>query len=182
MSALAKRYARGLVAATQEGDAKIVESLSSELRTFLAAWDSSDALRELLLNPSLRVERASVLDKVLEKLSLSKYVDQTIRLLAERDRMKELRSVADEVEGIVDGHAGRLRAFVISAMDLTDAQQKRLKDALKKRFNKEIALVIETDQNIVGGLIVRVGDTTMDSSIKRQLELMQERLESHSHH
>jgi len=63
-----------------------------------------------------------------------------------------------------------VEAVVTSAFPLSEAQQAQLVTALKKRLGRDVELVTKTDENIVGGAIVRAGDLVIDASVTGQLE------------
>ncbi len=107
---------------------------------------------------------------------LSVEAARLVLLLAEKDRFEILEEVVAETEALADERVGRARAYVSTAIPLTDAQQQRLTRALEKRFARPVALTIDIDPSIIGGLVCRVGDVTMDSSVKHQLETLRERL------
>ncbi len=177
MSAVAKRYARAAIAAAldMEGAAG-VEKLSFSVTTFRGIYDKSVELRDLLANPALKADRDTVLGTVLEKIGASKTAVKLVQLLAGRDRIEVLRDVADEIESEADNRAGRLRARVVSSMPLDDGKVQRLKAALHKRFNRDIVVDVKVDPELLGGLVCKVGDLTLDSSLKRQIELLRDQL------
>lgn len=177
MSAVAKRYARAAIGAAldMEGAAG-VEKLAQSVTTFRGIYDKSTELRDLLANPALKADRDTVLGTVLEKIGASKTAVKLIQLLAGRDRIEVLRDVADEIETEADNRAGRLRARVVSSMPLDDAKVSRLKAALHKRFNRDIVVDVKVDPELLGGLVCKVGDLTLDSSLKRQIELLRDQL------
>lgn len=177
MSALARRYARAAVAAAADkGGMEAVAALASGLLAVRDAYRQSCELREALHNPSLRHERTAVLETVVQKLALSKPARRVLLLLAEKDRIDILEDVAAEAEAIADAQMGRLRARVTSAVPLTEAQISRLTRALEKRFGMPVAVQVAVEPAILGGLVCQVGDVTMDSSIRHQLEALRERL------
>jgi F-type H+-transporting ATPase subunit delta len=177
MSALAKRYARAAVeVAEQKGGQKSVEALSSGLTVFRAAYQDSQELRDVLRNPALREQRATALGAVIKKLGVSAEAERLVLLLADRNRIDVLDEVAAEAEQLTDERLGRVRAFVTTAVALDGPRQKRLAAALAKRFGQPVALSITVDPSILGGLVCQVRDVTMDSSVRRQLETLRERL------
>ncbi len=177
MSAVAKRYARAAIAAAldMEGAAG-VEKLAHSVSTFRALYDKTPELRDLLANPALKADRDTVLGTVLDKIGASKTAAKLIQLLAGRDRVEVMRDVADEIETEADNRAGRLRARVVSSMPLDDAKVQRLKGALHKRFQRDIVVDVKVDPELLGGLVCKVGDLTLDSSLKRQIELLRDQL------
>jgi len=179
MSALARRYARAVVEAAQEkGGKKAVEELSEGLQSFRKVYDQSTELHELVQNPSFKSQRDETLREVTKELST--FASTLIRLLSENERMGLLSDVVEQVEQIGDEAAGRQRARVTTAVELTQAQQKRIATALSTRLGEPVVLQVEVDPEILGGLVCRVGDLTIDSSLKHQLNVVRERLASSS--
>ena len=178
MTAIARRYARaGVEAAHESGGAAAVEALADGLRHFSAAFLDSEELRELLNNPALEQERSRVLELVLEKLDVSKEVRGLVRLLSGLGRVGILEAVAAEVEEAADELAGRARAHVTSAIALTDSQKQRIAKALEGRLGRKVVVSVHVDSQLLGGLVCQVGDLTLDSSLRRQLEVLREQLE-----
>lgn len=177
MSAVAKRYARAAIAAALDVEgAAGVEKLAHSISQFRALYDTSAELRDLLANPALKADRDAVLGTVLDKISASKTAIKLVQLLAGRDRVEILGELADEIESEADQRAGRLRAHVTSSIALDDGKVQRLKAALHTRFNRDIVVDVKVDPELLGGLVCKVGDLTLDSSLKRQIELLRDQL------
>ena len=177
MSAVAKRYARAAIAAALDLEgAAGVEKLAHSITSFRALYDTTVELRDLLANPALKADRDTVLGTVLDKIGASKTAIKLIQLMANRDRIGVLGDLADEIESEADQRAGRLRAHVTSSMPLDEGKVTRLKAALHKRFNRDIVVDVKVDPELLGGLVCKVGDLTLDSSLKRQIELLRDQL------
>lgn len=175
MSAVARRYARAAVLAAQEqGGRERVDAVLSSLRGFHAAYQTSGELREILHNPALISAREQVLAAVVAKLAMPDEAAKLLHLLVGRARIEILPHVVTEVETIADELAGRLRAYVTSVIPLTDAQEKRLSEALSRRVGVKVVLSAEVAPEILGGLVCRVGDLTLDGSLSRQLANLRE--------
>ncbi len=180
MSAAAgKRYARAAVeAAMGNGGVAAVQKLSEGLGQFREAYAQSSELREVLSNPALKDVRESILRAILGKLDASTETANLVLLLAENDRVSALDDVAKDINSIADEKAGRLRALVKSAIALDSAQEGRIAKALEKRLGQPVTVATELDPSLLGGLVCQVGDLTFDSSIKRQLEIVRDKLQS----
>jgi len=83
-----------------------------------------------------------------------------------RARFDELRA---EEERLLD-------VEVISAFDLTDAERQRIVESLERRFAKQILLSSRVDKSLIGGAIVRAGDTVVDGSVRGRLDKLSEAL------
>jgi F-type H+-transporting ATPase subunit delta len=64
---------------------------------------------------------------------------------------------------------------VTSAIEFTPSQRKDLADELERYTRKKVRVRIAVDKAIKGGLVVRIGDTVLDASVRRQLEILRER-------
>jgi F-type H+-transporting ATPase subunit delta len=72
------------------------------------------------------------------------------------------------------GHTAR----VTSAVELTADQRARLEEKLRKQYGGELAFDYRTDESILGGVVVRIGDVVIDGSIAGKLQAMKQKLES----
>jgi len=82
----------------------------------------------------------------------------------------------DEYEALADAAAGRVRATVTSAIELTPHDRDRVADELSKRLGKEIRLRVEVDPTILGGLKFQYGDHLVDASVATRLQQLRRTL------
>ena len=122
--------------------------------------------------------------------------EQTIRVLFEQRvhrltlefllfllRKKREHIVLPIIDAVFDLHRIRMnvqRAAVRSARELSDGQKRRLEDALAAATKRTIEPEYSTDDGLIGGLAVRVGDMVFDGSVARQLQLLKHRMASGS--
>jgi F-type H+-transporting ATPase subunit delta len=175
MSVVAKRYARAIVQAVDEKNVPVNKVLH-DLKAFEDLLAVSLELREALYNPAFQKERAAVLAGVLEHLHLDAVAASLLGLLVDNGRLKILSSIIGELRVFADERSGRLRAQVFSSFALSEPQTERLAKALEKRFGHPVLVAVHVEPEILGGLVCKVGDLTIDLSLKRQLEILRERL------
>jgi F-type H+-transporting ATPase subunit delta len=92
------------------------------------------------------------------------------------------RSVTDslqEFSRLAADFRDRLNARVTVAVAPTEAQLEQLSEELKQLYGKQIGLRIELDPQILGGLVIRVGDEVLDASIARRLDIARRSLAEH---
>lgn len=167
-SAVAKRYAKALFELAIEQ--KNVEPCSKALVALADAWDASAELRGVFENPAFDpATRASVIGSVADRVGAPPHVKGLVRLLAERGRLRNLRSIADVFETMAEQHAGRVRAEIISATKLPESYYQSLQKALTDATGKQVVLVRREDPTLIGGVVAKVGDTVFDGSIKNRL-------------
>ena len=93
-------------------------------------------------------------------------------LLALRNSVSILSSIADYIQEFVDSEKGIERAEIVAAVELNQVQQKDIKDYVSSMVGKELMLTNRVDSAILGGFLVRVGDKMMDGSLKTRIEDM----------
>jgi F-type H+-transporting ATPase subunit delta len=93
-----------------------------------------------------------------------------LAVLAENKRLSLLPEIANLYQGLREEADKLLRVRVVSAFALDDSQATRLKDALAKRFNREILLEAEVDRSVIGGAVVYAGDQVIDGSLRGRLQ------------
>ena len=174
-SAIGRRYARALL--DLAGDNRVVPKVTADLQSFLDAWNSSDELRALFENPAISGgARVEVLDSLGRRMALSKETLNTLKLLADRGRLRHLPEIAESFSMLAQEREGRVVAEVTSAAPLPPSLEARLKAQLEKAVGKQVVLVKKQDADLIGGVVTRVGDKVFDGSVRHRLQQIQERL------
>ena len=145
----------------------------------LAAWDdmlalagamvSEKAMAALIDNPD--VGRAQVLE-ILSDAAGDAFNDRfrgLLSVLADNRRLPLLPQVGDLYRGLREEAENRLSVRVVSAVPLDESQSQRLKDALARRFEREIELENEIDPEVIGGAVVYAGSKVIDGSLRGRL-------------
>ena len=91
-------------------------------------------------------------------------------VLAKRNRMKFLTSIADGLEVLVDGHHGRSLVEVTLPSEPSKAKLEEIRSDLSKALGGKVKMNVHVDPSIVGGIIIKKGDKTIDNSVKRILD------------
>ena len=97
-------------------------------------------------------------------------------VLARNGRLGLLGEISRRFEELKAAAERNLDVEVLSTYPLTEAQAERLKDALQTRFGKEVRLSSDVDESLLGGAIVRAGDTVIDGSVRGRLDKLAESL------
>jgi len=142
----------------------------SNMLGFAAAVSVDSAMREAIDSPSLLVtEQADLFAQVCGD-QLDDQGRNFVKLLAENRRLTLFPEIAALYEDLRADAEGTLEATVISAKPMSDAQQQEMASALKARFDRDVVLKVEVDESMVGGAIIRAGDTVIDGSVRGKLE------------
>lgn len=164
-------YAKALLNAAKAENKidKVVDELDSLVRD---VFGSQPAFELVLANPKMPVEdKMSLIDRVFGK-SMDSTLVKFLKVLCRRQRMNSVRAIQKSVSELRDEIAGVIRVTVTVSSPMNAATETALVAKLKQTFRKDVRMVTEVDPAILGGLIVRVGDTVYDGSVDGQLHLL----------
>jgi len=108
--------------------------------------------------------------------ALSERGRNLIKVLAENDRLMVLPEIAALYETARAEAESTVKAQVVSATTLSDAQKQTIAEALKRRLGRDVSLECSVDEALVGGAIIRAGDLVIDGSVVGKLERLRSQL------
>ena len=174
-SAVAQRYARAIFELGIEEHQ--LESMTEQVTAFADAYGSSDELAVVLRNPSVPSDqRDAVLKEVAARLGIRGFALNAILLLAQRRRLSVLPELARQLVRLADEQTGVVRATVTSAVPLAAEYLSDLEKALAQMTKRRVVVEHRQDSTLVGGLVTRIGDNTIDGSIKGRLADLERQL------
>ena len=141
-----------------------------EALALLAAVASDESMQDLLDQPRLSKEQKGELMLKVVSDKLNKQQQNLVRLMAENDRLKALPEVAHQFEIYRAEAEGKVEAEVISAFALSSEQEQAITAMLKSKLGRDVSITTSTDESLIGGVIIKAGDTIIDGSMKSQLE------------
>lgn len=172
-SKVAKRYAKALFGLGQE-DGQF-EKYGRDLNEFAAFCEQNDEFRQVISNPIFPVDdRKKILDFVLEKSDFSGMTRSFLRLLLDKNRINAVEAITGHYRDLTDEVSSIARAEITTARPLKEESLARLAKALEALTSKQIKAEVTEDRDLVGGIVVRIGDMVFDGSIKAQLEGLKE--------
>ncbi len=175
VSALTRRYAKALVELGVEQ--KAVETYGDELAQVKDVLSREDLFRQLLDSPTLDLGRKeAMLADLCKAMELSEGMVKFLGLLLSKGRIGYLGQIADKYRLLSDELAGILSAKITSAVELDDVQQQAIAASLEKQTGKQIALSVELDPDLIGGLQAEIAGRLFDGCVKTQLKRIEESL------
>lgn len=166
---LARPYAKAIFEHARE---KKALKHWSVLLGFLAAILENKTASSWLQSPNTSAEMAAqfLLDLVKNRLSaVDNDVVNTIHLLTENKRLMSIPGIFELFEMYRKDYERTLDVEVLSFTDWSKKQLDILKEKLKKRFDRDIHIQVKIDPNLLGGAIIRAGDTVIDGSLRTKL-------------
>ncbi|MFM5916388.1 MAG: F0F1 ATP synthase subunit delta [Novosphingobium sp.] len=170
-ASLQGRYASALYELA--ADNKAVTAVEGDLDRLGQAVAASSDLAALIRNPRLTREAAKAAMIALGKhLGVAPLTQQFLGVLAENRRVSKLPQIVSAFSGIAAASRGEMTATVTSAHPLDAKQISAIAAKLKAREGKDVKLTATVDPEILGGLIVRIGSTQIDNSIRTRLNTL----------
>lgn len=178
VSAVATRYANALAdVVTGSGSTVKPPDALAELTAFESLLRTSPELQNALVTPAVPASRKkAVVARLAVGLKLSQVARNFLFVLIDHRRIAELRNIVESLEVILDERLGFMRASVVSARPLTQAQQAALNGELERVSGKRIRIQFGVDEALIGGAVARIGSTVYDGSVRGQLESLGRRL------
>ncbi|MGH9388238.1 MAG: ATP synthase F1 subunit delta [Vicinamibacteria bacterium] len=171
---VAERYARALleVALDKKTD---LDRIGKELQGFQALLEREGALEAALASPTIpTAKRVAILEAVLASAKVAPETLNLLRLLARNDRIPLVDVVAESFHRLVLEHKQIQPGEVVSAHPLSSDQKERLAGQLGQALGKTMDLSYRTNPEILGGVVVRVGNRVFDASVTTQLRRFKE--------
>ncbi len=169
---IAGRYATALFELAK--DAKALNEVEGNLDALAEALNDSPELRDVIASPVYsRDDQAKAIGAVGAKMGLSGLVANTLALMATKRRLFVLPHLIREVKERIAADRGEVTAEVRSAAALTPAQSEALSATLKAQVGKDVVIKETVDESLIGGLVVKVGSTMIDTSIRAKLNALQ---------
>ncbi|MEH6604656.1 MAG: F0F1 ATP synthase subunit delta [Pseudomonadales bacterium] len=166
LSTLARPYAKAAFEFAR--DASSLAEWSTMLATAAQA-SQQDKLAELLSSPALTsAQQAKTLADVCGDALNDKGLN-FISALADNKRLALLPYIQQQFELLRSQQEQRVDVEVISAFELTEQEQTRLREALTRKLSREVDMQSRVDAGLLGGVIVRAGDTVIDGSVRGRL-------------
>jgi F-type H+-transporting ATPase subunit delta len=169
---IASRYAQALFEIAKEENG--LATLEADTEALGAALAASTDLSGMIASPVVsREDQSAAMGAVVAAMGLSTSMANTIALMASKRRLFVLPQLVTDLRARIAAEKGEVTAEVTSAAALSAAQVKALAETLKAKVGKDVKLNTTVDESLIGGLIVKLGSTMIDTSVKAKLAALQ---------
>ena len=170
-SAVVQRYAQALY--QEAADARQVQD---DVALMINALEGSRELRLCMASPVVpRTQKSSVIERLFGP-RVHPLTHKFLQLLVSRERedllpliLKQVQALSDQSKGIIN-----VQAQVAELLDAPARTQ--LARALEDRLGQSVRLAVTQDESLIGGIILRIGDTVYDGSVRYQLSALRKRM------
>lgn len=153
------------------------EPAAKQLQEFGVMYAQSADLRTFLASPAVTVEaKHAVIEKITSRQGASRIIRNFLFVIADHRRTQLLPDILETFQQVIRQRQGVAEAEVSSAVELTAAQKKELAATLTKLTGKKVETKYSLNPALLGGAVVRIGDTIYDGSLRSRLNEMRNRL------
>ena len=172
---ISKRYAQAFFNLGNEGDADQMERYGQNLYALSEAIEGNKHLRELLASPVISSdEKKNVILSLLKKIGGGDMEKRFCELLADRGRLSLLSAIAFDYKAMSDDAKGISQGRVTTAIELEAKRKSAIVSQLENQTGRKLELVFLVNPDILGGIVLHVGDTVCDASLRTQLDSLRE--------
>ncbi|PTX62514.1 ATP synthase F1 subcomplex delta subunit [Melghirimyces profundicolus] len=172
-SIIAKRYAKALFESAKERG--LLDQVEQEWQSVADAWKGSGDLRGWVSHPKVTApQKKEVWDRLLP--DLSDLTRNLLHLLIDRNREDAIAPIGTEYKALAHEAKGIAEAEVVTATPLSKEDEKELIAVFQQMIGKTLVITNRVDSDILGGVIVRIGDRLYDGSLVNKLKRFRKQL------
>lgn len=175
ISLSAKNYSKALVEMVRDNVISF-EDLSKDLATVSEILETSQDLRLTLENPTVSEEVKSQIVEEVFKNEVHPQVVSFLKVLIDKNRFSEFSQIKADYEIKLDDVNKIQSVEITSAVELSEEYRERILQKLGEKLQKNIRPNWKVDENIIAGLIYRINDNVIDTSIKSKLDKLNKNL------
>ena len=172
-ASVARPYAQALLMVIKD---QAQANVWDEALLQMHAIAQSPDLQTLLNHP--KVSKAQLYDifSSLMRTDVPAVLQNLLQLLLEKKRLQILPQIIEQFIELRDEYQGVAKAQVFSAFELSEQQLSELAQRLEKKLGRRLKLFVQLDPSLIGGTKIIVGDQVLDTSVRAQLESMEQAL------
>lgn len=171
-----RAWAEAIFELARDTSSDELERVEGELAAFAKLLTDEPQIMSVFKSPKVAVEVKQELVKKAVDGRFSKLLVNALLVMAQKRRLAELPGVAGAFQALVDAHVGRQRVVVSTAVEMDDETRSQVKGAIAEQIAKQVILEEKVDPALIGGLVFTYGDTRVDGSVRRRLQLFRNKL------
>ena len=174
-STSANRYSLALYELASESN--LLTQVEENSFAFLNLVSNNKEFKNFLKDPTVsRDLLTNIINKIAENSKLQILFKNFLSFLIKKRRFFYIEQILRSFIEICSEKRGELKAEIKSAKELTQEEINKITEELSNNFKSKIKLNYNHDQSLIGGLVVQVGSTMIDTSIKKKLQQIENRM------
>ncbi len=171
---IANRYAEALFQIGEEDNK--TDNLYNELKEVSSLMTTNNDLNNVMKSPLVSKNEKIHLIDTLFAGKIDNDLKNFLKVLIEKGRISSIKAIEATYKELLNDKNNIIEGYVISAVSMDDEKIKELEKELSKKYNKNVTLTNKVDKSILGGVLVRLGNTEIDGTIKTRLDGLKNQL------
>jgi F-type H+-transporting ATPase subunit delta len=171
---LAKRYAQALLDLAIEKN--LLEEVNKDMKFLSQSISSIRDLEMLFDSPVVKVSQKLDLFSKIFKSQINDLSFSFVSLLVAKRRESQVLSIAKEFGALYDDYKNITQIILTTANKVDDKLREEIKKLVQKNTNSEIELIEKIDKGLIGGFVLKIGDTLYDSSVSTRIRKVKREL------
>nr|ADI19710.1 hypothetical protein [uncultured bacterium EB000_36F02] len=169
------RYSLALYELAEES--KVTHEIEKDSLSIIQLISNSEDFNLMIKDPTNKKEdQLNVILKISEKFRINNLLTKFLSFLISKRRFFYVEKILKDFIETCSKKRGEIKAELTAAKELTEKEINSIKEELTKNFNSKIKLNYKYDTSLIGGLIVQVGSTMVDTSIRNKLQKITNRM------
>ena len=174
-SLISKRYAKALLLIAEEHSS--IEDFKRDLSVLEDVLNSSEELSRLIKNPVIDKKiQHGIFERIVEQEKFHPLSESFLLLLVDKGRIRFIESIIREFNLLYNDKLSLLEAELYSASKLSKEELSEIRSLLCEKMNASVLLKHQVDEELLGGMLIKIGDTVFDSSLRSHLERIKNRV------
>ena len=171
----AERYSLALFELSEENN--LLNQIEDQALSLINLINQSDDFLNLIKDPTINQEDLfKIINKIAENYKFNKLFVNFLDFLIQKRRFFFIERILKSFIETCSRKRGELKAELRSAKNLSSDEVKKITELLTKNFSSKIKLNYKYDESLIGGLVVQIGSTMVDTSIKNKLQQIENRM------
>ena len=160
--------------ATEENS--IIE-VETQVLSILELINKSSDFNDLIKDPTNKIEdQLKVIDAISNQFKFNQLLKKFLSFIISKRRFFYIEKILKDFISICSGSRGEIQAELTAAKNLDENEINKIKDDLASNYGSNIKLNYKNDPSLIGGLIIKVGSTMIDTSIKNKLQQIEKKM------
>ena len=171
---IATRYANALMELATEKN--VLKQVADDMELVFNGIAYSKELRTILKSPVIKTEKKETILNEIFKNRIGEVSANFLQFVIKKKRENLIYDILKRFKELYYLRINRVEAKITSSVELTEQQKDQLQSSLEKHTQKDVTSIFAIDDSIIGGFVVKINDTVLDSSIKQQLNKLRKKL------
>ena len=168
-------YSQALFELSSENN--LTNDIELQTNSILKLINNSKDFRELIKDPTNKIEdQLKIINKISDQFKFNELLKKFLGFIISKRRFFYIEKILNDFLTICSNSRGEIQAELSAAKELNDNEVKNIKNELSNNFGSNIKLNYKHDPSLIGGLIIKVGSTMIDTSIKNKLQQIEKKM------